>query len=347
MSSLNRNGDPVVRHFGPDPGCVGGMGTVIRVFVDHRVGGGRVFGHPTWRPDAPGRTSALFARAALRVARMPRGEVAHFHLSEDGSFVREGSLVLLARRRGLVTVVTIHGAKFQRFGRRRPWLAALVLRRAHLVTCLDREAARLVERLAPGVPVELVPNPVQMDDAAQAADSTAEVVLFAGEVGYRKGADVLARAWPAVAATRPGARCIMVGPATELAVPELERLEVRPAVGAAEMRELIRSARVVVLPSRAEGMPMALTEAMSAGRPFVATPVGGVPELARGGGLLVDVGDADDLAAHLTELLGNPALAGRIGEQGRRFCEETRSVRAVDRVLRTHYALAAGSAPAL
>jgi hypothetical protein len=321
------------------------MGTVIRVFVDHGVGGGHVFGHPTWRPDSPGRTTALFARAAVRVAGMPRGEVAHFHLSEDGSFVREGSLVVLARRRGLVTVATIHGAKFQRFGRRRPRLASLVLRHTHMVTCLDRETVELVKELAPGVPVELVPNPVQMDDAAEAADRTAEVVLFAGEIGYRKGADVLAEAWPAVAARRPGARCIMVGPTTDLAVPEHERLEVRPAVGAEEMRELIRGARVVALPSRAEGMPMTLTEAMSAGRPFVATPVGGVPELARGGGLLVDVGDADDLAAHLAELLGNPALAGRIGEEGRRFCEETRSIRAVDRVLRTHYAVAAGSAP--
>ncbi len=345
MSSRNPHRGPVVRHFGPDPACVGGMGTVIRVFVDHGVGGGRVSGHPTWRPDSPGRTTALFARAALRVARMPKGEVAHFHLSEDGSFVREGSLVVLARRRGLVTVVTIHGAKFQRFGRRRPRLPALVLRHAHLITCLDHEAVGLVENLAPGVPVELMPNPVQMDDAAEAVDRTAEVVLFAGEIGYRKGADVLAEAWPAVAAKRPGARCIMVGPGTELAVPELERLEVRPAVGADEMRELIRSARVVVLPSRAEGMPMALTEAMSAGRPFVATPVGGVPELARGGGVLVDVGDVNDLAANITELLGNPALAGRIGEEGRRFCEETRSIPAVDRVLRTHYAVAAGSAP--
>jgi glycosyltransferase involved in cell wall biosynthesis len=321
------------------------MGTVIRVFVDHGVGGGRVFGYPTWRPDSPARTAALFARAALRIARMQRGEVAHVHVSENGSFVREGALAVLARRRGLLTVVTIHGAKFGPFARRRPRPVALVLRHAHLVTCLDPEAVGQVERLAPGVPVELIPNPVPMDDAAAAAEETAEVVLFAGEIGYRKGADVLVRAWPSVAARRPAARCIMVGPRTELAVPALERLEVRAAVGTAEMRELMRNARVVALPSRAEGMPMTLTEAMSAGRPFVATPVGGVPELARGGGLLVEVGDADGLASRLTELLGDAELAGRIGERGRQFCEETRSVGAIDRVFRRHYSAANASAP--
>jgi glycosyltransferase involved in cell wall biosynthesis len=333
-----------VRHFGPAPACVGGMGSVIRVFVEHRVGGDHVVGHPTWRPDSVMRTVGLTARAALKVARMPRGEVAHFHLSQGGSFLREGGLVMLARRRGLVTVVTIHGAKFAPFVRRRPRLVATVLRAADLVTCLDREAVDLVTKLAPGVPVELIPNPVQMDESAEGVDGTAEIVVFAGEIGYRKGADVLVRAWPSVAKRRPGARCIMVGPRTELSVPAIERLEVREEVGSTEMREILRAARVVALPSRAEGMPMTLTEAMGAGRPFVATPVGGVPELAKGGGMLVEVGDVDGLASRLTELLSDPALAVRIGEGGRRFCRETRSVSAIDRLLRGHYSLATDSA---
>jgi glycosyltransferase involved in cell wall biosynthesis len=317
------------------------MGTVIRVLVEHGVGGGRVYGYPTWRPDSRARTASQVGRAAVRVARMRRGEVAHFHLSEGGSFIREGALVVLGRRRGLVTVVTIHGARFGRFARSRPGLVAGVLRHAHVVTCLDREAVGLVEELAPGVPVQLVPNPVQIDETSETADGTAEVVLFAGEIGYRKGADVLLRAWPSVAERRPDARCIMVGPRTGLAVPMLERLEVRAAVDSAEMRELMRAARVVVLPSRAEGMPMALTEAMGAGRPFVATPVGGVPELARGG-VLVEVGDVDALAMRLTELLGDPRLAAHIGEGGRRFCAQTRGVQAVDALLRKQYSIATG-----
>ena len=168
-----------------------------------------------------------------------------------------------------------------------------------------------------------------------------ERVLFAGEIGLRKGADVLLEAWRLVLERRPNAECIMVGPVDDFVVPSVERLTVRQPATAAEMKHLMRSARVVALPSRAEGMPMVLTEAMGGGRPFVSTPVGGIPELARGGGMLVDVGDQEGLARCLTEFLADPDLARRMGEQARQFCTETRGVPVVGARLRELYAYAA------
>ena len=96
------------------------------------------------------------------------------------------------------------------------------------------------------------------------------------------------------------------------------------------MNELLRDARVIALPSRAEGMPIVLAEAMSVGRPVVSTPVGGIHELAADGGMFAEVGDAAGLADRLMALLSDSALARRIGERGRRFCLQTRSVEALD-----------------
>jgi glycosyltransferase involved in cell wall biosynthesis len=271
---------------------------------------------------------------------MPAADVAHIHLSERGSFLREGSLVALARRRGLVTAVTMHGASFLPFARQHPRVAATVLRQAHVVTCLDRETLDFVRLNAPAALSEIVPNPISIDDDFLPADATDELVVFAGEIGLRKGADVLSRAWQLVAPRRPQARCLMVGPVTDFTPPEAERLEVRPPVDAPTMKEILRQARVVTLPSRAEGMPMVLTEAMSLGRPFVSTPVGGIPELAGAGGTLVPVGDEVALAEQLTDLLSDPALARTIGERGRRFCVETRSVDIIGARLRELYAAA-------
>ena len=154
----------VVHHFGPDPTTVGGMATVIRLLTEHQVGGDVVDAHPTWRPGSPLATTRLFAASTRALLRMPAGEVAHLHLSERGSFLREGSLLALAHKRGLVTVATINGASFMPFARKRPRLVSTVLRRADLITCMDQEVLDSVRRSAPHVHCEIVPNPVFVDE---------------------------------------------------------------------------------------------------------------------------------------------------------------------------------------
>jgi glycosyltransferase involved in cell wall biosynthesis len=274
-----------------------------------------------------------------KVARSSSSDIVHVHLSERGSFVREGALLILAKRRGLATAATIHGASFVPFARQRPRLVAGVLRHADLITCLDPQVCEIVQTMAPRARVALLPNPVPFPATILPADQTSEIVLFAGEIGLRKGADVLCQAWAQVAQERTDARCILVGPRTDLQIPKLERLTVQAPVAGDEMADLLSRARVVALPSRAEGMPMALAEAMGAGRPFVSTPVGGIPELAAdGGGVLVPVGDADALALRLSEFLADPTIARTWGERGRSFCAQTRRVEVIDARLRDLYA---------
>jgi glycosyltransferase involved in cell wall biosynthesis len=331
-----------VHHFGPHPRSVGGMASVIRVLTEHAVGADRVFAHPTWLPRSPAASAQLCTRAAVALGRLPAGTVAHVHLSEGGSFVREGALVALARRRGLAVLATLHGASFLPFAERHPQLVGAVLRRAHLLTCLHEDDRLRAQAAAPPVRCEIVPNPVVAERSFQAADQTEELVLFAGEIGLRKGADVLHRAWRLIAERRPSARCIMVGPLADFRPPAAERLQVLGPVASPELERLMQRARVIVLPARAEGMPMALTEAMAAGRPIVGTPVGAIPELASAGGMLVPVGDEAQLAARVSELLADPSLARRIGERGRRFCLATRSVEILDGRLRGLYEEARG-----
>jgi glycosyltransferase involved in cell wall biosynthesis len=326
-----------VHHFGPDPATVGGMASAIRILCEHNVGGTYVQSHATWGPNSH---VHLMVGAVRALTAMQAGEVAHIHLSERGSFLREGPLLALAQKRGLITVATIHGASFARFAARRPTLVGTVLRRADLVICLEQGALDAVHRIAPHVRAEIMPNAIALDGDPPPADATAELVVFAGEIGLRKGADVLHRAWRLVAQRRPAARCLMVGPVGDFAPPRMERLEVHAPVGTAEMKEILLRARVVALPARAEAMPMILTEAMSLARPFVSTPVGGIPELAAAGGMLAGVGDENDLAEHLGDLLADPGLARAIGERGRQFCLRTRSVDVIGTRLEVLYTAA-------
>jgi glycosyltransferase involved in cell wall biosynthesis len=86
-----------------------------------------------------------------------------------------------------------------------------------------------------------------------------------------------------------------------------------------DMADLMAAADIFVLPSRFEGLPMSVIEAMLTGLPVVATNVRGpaeqvVPELT---GLLVPVGDASALAAALGRLVADAALRAQMGAAGR------------------------------
>jgi glycosyltransferase involved in cell wall biosynthesis len=75
----------------------------------------------------------------------------------------------------------------------------------------------------------------------------------------------------------------------------------------------------MILPSGNEGTPVSAIEALAAGRPVVATRVGGVPDVVRDGedGFLVDTGDVDTLADRLAQLAEDPELRLAMGEAGR------------------------------
>jgi len=91
----------------------------------------------------------------------------------------------------------------------------------------------------------------------------------------------------------------------------------------------------LLLPSVNEGTPVSVIEALAAQRPAVATRVGGIPDVVRDGvdGYLVDVGDAETLAARLAELAADPAKRDAMGSEGRKRVLERYAVeRLVDDV---------------
>jgi glycosyltransferase involved in cell wall biosynthesis len=312
------------------------MASVLAIYERYGIGGD-VRPIPSWAPRTAGDRVKMGLASLASVMRLPKSAIVHVHLSERGSFVREGAILALARKRHLRTVATLHGADFLPFSYSHPRLTAQVLNYPQAVVCLSEAIRARVRLLVPGVPAMRIPNPVVVNNDSPAAATTSELVVFAGEISFRKGADVLERAWPRVAKSRRQARCIIVGPATNLNIASHERLTVRGPVSASQLGRLLCEARVIALPSRAEAMPMILAEAQAAQRPFVATPVGAIPELAAHGGVLVPVGDAESLATALIDLLERPERAAELGLEGQAYVRETRSVEVVDAQLRSVY----------
>lgn len=90
---------------------------------------------------------------------------------------------------------------------------------------------------------------------------------------------------------------------------------------------------VIVISSRREGLPNVLLEALSLGKPVVATEVGGIPEVIedRETGVLVPAGNPEALAQAVIELYNRPDIAEKIGLQGRQLVEQSFSTRAFAR----------------
>jgi glycosyltransferase involved in cell wall biosynthesis len=80
---------------------------------------------------------------------------------------------------------------------------------------------------------------------------------------------------------------------------------------------LLAQAAVFVLPSRWEGQPLVLQEALRAGVPIVASRAGGIPGLIGDAGLLVPPADAGSLSAAVRSVLSDPALAARLRDAAR------------------------------
>lgn len=100
-------------------------------------------------------------------------------------------------------------------------------------------------------------------------------------------------------------------------------------VTGSELEETVRGASVIVVPSEwYENCPMSVLEAMSYGKPVVASRIGGIPELVVHGetGLLYPAGDRDALAGCLKTLMGDPALRRSFGVAARKRVEERYSL---------------------
>jgi glycosyltransferase involved in cell wall biosynthesis len=140
--------------------------------------------------------------------------------------------------------------------------------------------------VAGGLPAERIvvkPNFVDPDPGVGAHDGG--FALFVGRLAPEKGLDVLIAAWPLVRAAHPDARLVLIGEGPER--PALEarvaRLGLRGAVAlpgsSADPVAALRDADLFVLPSRTEGLPRALVEAMARALPCLGSRVGGIPEL--------------------------------------------------------------------
>lgn len=235
----------------------------------------------------------------------------------------------------------------------------LVHRLATHVTAVSEAVAGSVVAL--GVPrdrITVIPNGVDAarfgravpDRPALGVDGAARVVGSVGCLAARKDYGTLLEALAELERRRIPFRAALVGDGPERAALEARAASlglgsrVRFLGERPDVERLLPAMDVFVLSSREEGIPNALLEAMSAGRPAVATRVGGTPEVMRDGetGWLVPPAAPQALAEALAEALTRPEEARRRGEAARRHAREALDIGVMVRRHEAFYARVAG-----
>lgn len=311
---------------GPLPPAVGGMASVIDALLHSSLAESCALSpFNTGKQTPEGRSLASGIKARLSLMRqwwaaLGQTDVAHIHTCSGLTFFLDGLLLVLARVRGRPVVLHVHGAQFDAFLDGLPGLgralARSLARGAHVVIVLSPEwETRLSSRL-PGARLAVVRNGVDQPrlPAREARTDKGLHLLLLGNLGRRKGVPVLldAIARPACATVRltlaggeedPGALA-----QTRERVAGSDRIQCPgPVVGQAKL-QLLADADAFVLPSLAEGLPMALLEAMAAGLPCIVSSVGAMPEVIRHGetGLVVPPDDVDALESAIVALGAMP-----------------------------------------
>jgi glycosyltransferase involved in cell wall biosynthesis len=244
---------------------------------------------------------------------------------------------------GFPNVLTIHGnlRLIARVNRARPfsyyWLAArlesFTLPRTNGVVCITRYTRDAVARLA--LRTWLVPNAVDgsfFKVRREADPALPPVILCVGYICLRKNQNAFIRALDPLAAQRKF-RLVFLGLGFRdepYGRDFFELLRTRPwcehhgFVDRDRLKDWLRTAALLSLPSLEDNCPMTVLEAAAANVPVVAANVGGVPDLVENGktGLLCDPNDAASMGGTVGKILSQPELARALAAEAGRQAQE-------------------------
>jgi glycosyltransferase involved in cell wall biosynthesis len=275
----------------------------------------------------------VFLIALLRF----RPDIVHVQVARNRlGFLRDALFLLPSRLARRTVVLHLNAREFDQFYAHETWWMRFLIRLAigprwYAAVVSSRFRGTFARFLDPRR-VFVIPNGTPDIGAGQGAGTREPVVLHLSTMWRLKGTFDVIEAARRVSARMPAVKFVLAGgwfrdDERADALDEVQRLGlgdviefVGPVFGPAKV-DLFRRAAVFALPTRypTEAQPVAILEALAAGTPVVATPVGAIPDMVRDGveGFLVPEGDHDRLAASLLDVLVDADLRERMGRAAR------------------------------
>lgn len=280
--------------------------------------------------------SPRFARWLQESLCQERIDLAHSHEFTFGVY---GSWA--AARAAIPHIVTMHGGRYYAEALRRRLALGLALHRTEEVVAVSERlhgflahdlwlSSRRITVVPNGIPPSPATDPGMREALGLPRD--ARILLAVGNLYEVKGHRFLVEALADVLPAHPTTHVVIAGRGDQ----ERPLGRLAASLGVADhihllglrgdIPQLLAAADLFVMPSLSEGLPIAILEAMFAGKPIVASDVGDIAAAvgaagARPGGRVVPPGDRQALASALATLLADPEAARIIGAAARERAE--------------------------
>ncbi len=195
-----------------------------------------------------------------------------------------------------------------------------VLRRSSIITAISAYLVRFASEVNPKAHVVIIPNGVSVDNFRSKQEKTEDgLIISVSRLVKKNGIDVLLRAMPLV---ENSFHVMLIGDGKELnALQKLsaelgirDRVEFAGSIENSKIPDYLHRASMFIRPSRSEGLGVSFLEAMAAGVPIIATPVGGISDFLIDGetGLFCKVDDPPSLAFAIRRISQDVDLRKRV-----------------------------------
>ena len=259
---------------------------------------------------------------------VPFCDIVHIHVSEPPSALRKSLFMPLAKLFGKKTIVHFHSfSPDTTIKSNRAYLYSYLFGKADIVIALSPYWKNEIAVTFPNIPedkIRVLYNPCTCEQYPDNYQKK-KIILFAGAIIARKGYEDLIRAFSIVVKKHPDWDLMIAGDGelnkAKTIVNELGIINHVKFVGwirGKEKDRVFKEASVFCLPSYAEGFPMAVLDAWAYGLPVIATPVGGLPDIAvdKKNVLLFPAGDAKALSNILEQIISDDKLRDEVSSEG-------------------------------
>lgn len=254
-------------------------------------------------------------------------KVVHLHSASRGSFFRKSIIILIAKVFQKKTVLHIHGGEFKIFYNNSGLLKFLirgVLNLTDELVCLSEEWKSYFNSICKKPKSIVINNPVQLPTGFVKPSIAEPIkVLYLNHINPKKGIfDVVTFFKNNQQKLQGHFKLVIAGAGDDAALHQIINennlgliIEHKGWIEGNEKNELIQDSHLFILTSYNEGLPMSILEAMSFGKPIIASNVGGIPQIVKPAenGWLVNPGSQEDLDRIFQELEYNQGLIDTYG----------------------------------